>query len=50
MLRVLRVSLEEAEGFEVVGEARYGSQVLSLVRKLNPELVLLGARMPEMDG
>ncbi len=50
MLRVLRVSLEEAEGFEVVGEARYGSQVLPLVRKLNPELVLLGARMPEMDG
>jgi len=50
MLRVLRVSLEEAEGFEVVGEARYGSQVLPLVRKLEPDLVLLGARMPEMDG
>jgi DNA-binding NarL/FixJ family response regulator len=50
MLKVLRVSLEEAEGFEVVGEARYGSQVLPLVGKLSPDLVLLGARMPEMDG
>jgi len=50
MLKVLRVSLEEAEGFDVVGEARYGSGVLPLVRELNPDLVLLGARMPEMDG
>ncbi len=50
MLKVLRVSLEEAEGFEVVGEARYGSHVLPLVRRLNPDLVLLGAWMPEIDG
>ena len=50
MLKVLRVSLEEAEGFEAVGEARYGSHVLPLVRRLNPDLVLLGAWMPEIDG
>jgi len=50
MLKVLRASLAEAEGIEVVGEARCGSQVLPLVGKLSPDLVLLGARMPEMDG
>ena len=50
ILAGIRRALEEAEGIEVVGEARVGSQVLPLVSQLNPDLVMLDVRMPEMDG
>jgi DNA-binding NarL/FixJ family response regulator len=41
----------EADGdFEVVGEARSGSQVLPLVGRTSPDLVLLDLRMPGSDG
>ena len=43
-------ALERAGGFEVVGEAVSGVQVLPLVRRLQPDLVLLDYRMPQMDG
>ena len=45
-----RQALERAGGFEVVGEAVNGVQVLPLIRRLKPELVLLDLRMPQMDG
>jgi DNA-binding NarL/FixJ family response regulator len=50
MLRVMRLSLEEAADFDIVGEATSGSQVLPLVAQENPDLVLLDVRMPGMDG
>jgi DNA-binding NarL/FixJ family response regulator len=40
----------EADGFEVVGEARAGSQVLPRARELQPDLVLLDLMLPELDG
>ena len=43
-------ALEKAGGFEVVGQASNGAQVLPLVRRLRPDLVLLDWRMPQMDG
>src|SRR5204862_6445680 len=43
-------ALEEAPDFEVVGECNSGSQVLPLVGRLNPDLVLLDLRMPGADG
>ena len=39
----------EAEGF-AVEEAINGQQALSLLNKVNPDLVLLDAVMPVMDG
>ena len=50
MLNAIRRSLEEADGFEVVGEASNGSDVLPLIRSSNPDVVMLDLRMPKMDG
>jgi NarL family two-component system response regulator YdfI len=46
----IKRSLEESDGFEVVGEASSGSQVMPLVRRTTPDLVLLDLRMPGLDG
>jgi DNA-binding NarL/FixJ family response regulator len=41
----------EADGeFEIVGETQSGTQVLPLVGRTKPDLVLLDVRMPHMDG
>jgi DNA-binding NarL/FixJ family response regulator len=50
MVEGIRHALEPAEDIEVVGEASVGSQVLPLVRRLSPDVVLLDMRMPQMDG
>ena len=43
-------ALEESGEFEVVGEAMNGSQVLALVKRTQPDVVVLDIRMPGMDG
>jgi len=50
VLQGIRGALEGDPDFEIVGETRYGSQVLPLVHQLRPDVVLLDIRMPEMDG
>jgi DNA-binding NarL/FixJ family response regulator len=45
-----RRTLEEADDIEVVGEARSGTQVLAMVRRTQPNVVLMDISMPGMDG
>ena len=46
----IKRALEEDGDFEIVGETQSGTQVLPLVSRTNPDLVLLDVRMPHMDG
>jgi DNA-binding NarL/FixJ family response regulator len=47
---VRRALDESPDEFEIVGEANKGSQVLPLVKRTQPHVVLLDLRMPEVDG
>jgi DNA-binding NarL/FixJ family response regulator len=46
----LRLVLGDAEGIELIGEARNGNEVLPMVASLEPDVVLLDLRMPGTDG
>lgn len=46
----LRRMLEGERDFEVVGEASNGWEALELCHTLEPDMVLMDVRMPEMDG
>ncbi len=46
----LRVILSAEEGLEVVGEAATGAEAVSVVREVEPDVVLMDVRMPEVDG
>jgi two-component system, NarL family, response regulator LiaR len=50
MREAIRLSLADADDIEIVGEARLGSEVLPLVQRTQPDLVLLDIRMPAVDG
>jgi DNA-binding NarL/FixJ family response regulator len=50
ILEGVRLALEETGNFEIVGEASSGSEVLPLVSRADPDLVLLDMRLPGMDG
>jgi DNA-binding NarL/FixJ family response regulator len=49
-LEGIRRVLESVDDIEIVGEASSGVQVLPLIGRTNPDLVLLDIRMPELDG
>jgi DNA-binding NarL/FixJ family response regulator len=40
----------EADGYEVVGEAQDGRAALVAAQQLQPDLVLLDVRLPDIDG
>jgi DNA-binding NarL/FixJ family response regulator len=46
----LKVLLEAQAGFQVVGEAGNGREAIAQVEALQPDVVLMDVRMPEMDG
>ena len=50
LLRSFRIDSAEYSRFEVVGEASNGQEVIWLSENLNPDVILIDARMPMMDG
>jgi len=50
MIEAVRCVLDAAGDFEVVGEATSGAQVLPIVSRTNPDVVVLDLRMPGADG
>jgi two-component system, response regulator PdtaR len=50
---IIRLDLAEMlieEGYDVVGETGRGNEVLALVERLQPDLVLMDVQMPGLDG
>ena len=48
--RGLWLMLEGVEGLEVVGEAETGLRALTLAEQLQPDVVVMDLRMPDLDG
>ncbi len=48
--KLLRMVLEDAAEFEVVGEAEEGAGALEAARELEPDLVLLDVNLPDTTG
>ncbi|HEU4542867.1 MAG TPA: response regulator transcription factor [Jiangellaceae bacterium] len=46
----LRAILDSQADLKVVGEAADGAEVMPLVRRLRPDVVLMDVRMPAIDG
>ena len=45
-----RIILNAQDDFEVLGEASNGAEAVEMARLLQPEVILMGIRMPGMDG
>jgi DNA-binding NarL/FixJ family response regulator len=45
-----RMILDAEEDIEVVGEAADGHEAIAEARRVNPDVVLMDVRMPDMDG
>src|ERR1700693_410231 len=50
MLKGIRRALETSEDISVVGEASSGEEMLALIERRKPDLVLLDLHMPGLDG
>jgi DNA-binding NarL/FixJ family response regulator len=45
-----RMILDERPDLELTGEAENGAQALELAKELDPDVILMDVRMPELDG
>ena len=50
LIRMDLVEMLQREGYQVVGEASNGSEAISLVRQVRPDIALFDVKMPIMDG
>ena len=50
MVEAIRLALVSSGGFEIVGVAASGVELVPLVRRTTPDVVLLDLRMPSVDG
>ena len=50
MRMILRKMLERVEGFELIGEAKNGGELMDMYRELRPQVVFLDVDMPVMNG
>jgi DNA-binding NarL/FixJ family response regulator len=50
MLAGIRRALERAEDIEIAGEARSGPELLEMINRRRPNVVLMDLRMPGVDG
>src|SRR5207248_1517629 len=46
----IRRTLERSENIEIVGEAHSGTELLSMVERRGPQLVMMDFRMPGISG
>jgi two-component system, NarL family, nitrate/nitrite response regulator NarL len=49
-IQAVRAMLEDEPGFRIAGEARGGREAVRLCQELEPDLVLIDIRMPDMGG
>ncbi|GAA1348956.1 ANTAR domain-containing response regulator [Falsarthrobacter nasiphocae] len=50
LIRLDIVEILQAQGYEVVAEAKNGEEAVSLTREHNPDIVLMDIKMPVVDG
>ena len=50
MVEAISIALGTSEGFEIVAVATSGAEIVTVVRRTKPDLVLLDLRMPAVDG
>jgi len=50
IIRLDLISMLEAGGYEVCGEARDGAEAVALAASLEPDAVLMDVKMPKLDG
>jgi nitrate/nitrite-specific signal transduction histidine kinase len=48
--QMVRITLEEELGYDVVGEATSGFQAIEMARRVRPDVILMDIKMPDMDG